>query len=122
MVCQGSDMGQGNLWKGRVMGGLLKDQPLSFAGTCASSFPPVMCSRTPAQTARPGSSSVTSATSRTRCRMGPAQLVSGFCLVGILCKCVFDLRFTSVDCTNRFEDSCYLILKNTEQHNNAVNR
>merc|ERR1712055_48061 len=25
------------------------------------------------------------------------------------------------DCTNRFEDSCYLILKNIEQHNNAVN-
>ena len=30
--------------------------------------------------------------------------------------------FASVDCKNRFEDSCYLILNNTEQHDNAVNR
>ena len=27
-----------------------------------------------------------------------------------------------VDCTDRFEDSCYLVLNNTEQHDNAVNR
>ena len=33
----------------------------------------------------------------------------------------FDLC-ASVDCKNRFEDSCYLILNTTEQHNNAVNR
>ena len=35
---------------------------------------------------------------------------------------IFALMFSSVDCTNRFEDSCYLILNNTEQHDNAVNR
>ena len=44
----GDRYGSGKPMEGPVDGGAQKDQSLTFAGTCASCFPPVMCSRTPA--------------------------------------------------------------------------